>query len=275
MAEQIGYPCIIKPIHQRHWHEPAFRDAVGGNSKAILVRSETDLRRIIDRFPVVDGREMIQEYIPGPDTQHFDFHCYIDRSGTPKGWVVGHKLRTYPIHFGQGAYTRYVHEPRIAEVCLDALARIGYVGKANINLKRHSVTGKDYILEINPRFSVWSVFDSSCGVNLALQQYKDALGIPIEPLAPHGRPQRWLWFANDLKAMRDYRRSGELTIWLWLKSYIQEPGRIEYQVFAWDDPLSLPLSWLDNLHRKAIYLYLGLKRRLGWQTRKGADYSLQ
>lgn len=265
-AREIGFPCILKPVNQRYWHEEIIQAALGGTRKAVLLNSEEDLKRLLGRFPEITGREMVQEYVPGPDIQHYDFHSYIDHAGTVKGWVVGHKLRTYPIHFGQGAYTHYVDEPRIAQVCLTALERIGYTGKANINLKRHSVTGKDYILEINPRFSIWSVFDQRCGVNLAMQQYKDALGLPTEFLTPHGRPQRWLWLSHDLMALRDYRRAGELTYWRWFKSLFTERGPVEFQMFAWDDPLAAPLSVYSTVRRKAHYWGLAVRRRLHLPT---------
>jgi predicted ATP-grasp superfamily ATP-dependent carboligase len=238
----IGYPCIIKPISQRRWHSPEIFNAIGYR-KAILAKNQEELEHIMKLIPPIRGGEMVQQYIPGDDPNHYDFHAYIDRGGTLRGSIVGHKIRTYPIHFGQGCYTHYMEEPGVEETCMDTLTKIGYTGAANINVKRHAETGKDYILEINPRFSLWTIFDSLCGVNLPVQQYLDSIGEEVPILKPNGSPQRWLWFGSDFKAMKAYRKSGELTLLKWVKSFFNVPGKIEHHIFAWDDPLPLLCSW--------------------------------
>jgi D-aspartate ligase len=234
-AWQITFPLILKPIRQRIWHRPAYLDAIGYR-KAILIKNEDELKNIIGIIPPINGEIMVQQYIPGPDANHYDYHCYIDKNGVPRGGIVGHKIRTYPIHFGQGCYTHYIDEPKIEKMCLDTLNTIKYFGAANINTKRHNGTGQDYILEINPRFSLWTIFDSLCGVNLPLMQYLNALSMEIPDIKPSGEPQRWLWLGADLKAMLNYRKSGELTLFEWLKSFFRYKGHIEYHIFAWDDP---------------------------------------
>lgn len=241
-AERVGYPCILKPISQRRWHTPEIINAIG-LCKAMLINGPEELKGILKILPRVDGREMVQEYIPGDDQQHFDFHAYLDRMGNPRGALVGHKIRTYPIHFGQGCYTHYVEEPRVANTCLESLRKIGYTGAANINVKRHAETRVDYILEINPRFSLWTIIDSRCGVNLPLLLYYDAVGSYLPVMKPHGAPRRWLWFGSDIKAMNAYWACGELTPWQWLRSFFTQKGEIEFHVFSWDDPLPLVAYW--------------------------------
>jgi D-aspartate ligase len=261
-AREMGYPCVLKPVEQREWHRSEVLDAIGLH-KALLLTDESQLQRYLDVLRETGAYGMIQQYIPGDDQHHYDFHAYVDREGTVVGWVVGNKLRTFPVHFGQGCYTRFVEEPAVAHTCLEALQRLDYRGPVNINLKRHSGTGKDYILEINPRYSLWTIFDAACGVNLPLGNYLDAVGERVSPMKAHGMPVRWLWLGADFKAMRAYRRCGELTLLAWIKSFFSHPGRIEHHVFAWDDPFpALASVWYSCLgfsHR----LIRGLKRPLG------------
>lgn len=245
-AEKIGYPCIMKPIRQRLWHHPDIVRSLGYH-KALLINNPDEIKSILDSLPSVHGNEMIQEYIPGDDKQHYDFHAYIDKHGIPRGHLVGHKIRTYPIHCGTASYTHFVEEPGITEICLSALKRIGYTGAVNINLKRHADTGKYYILEMNPRFSVWTIFDWACSVNLPYLQYLDALGYELPCLKPSGRSQRWLWFGNDFRAMTQYRKTGELTLSQWLNSFFNYKGKIEFHIFSWDDPLPILASTLMKL----------------------------
>lgn len=234
-AEEVGYPCIIKPFRQRRWHTDEIIARLG-LTKAILVRDADHLRELLPLLPPIDGREMIQEYVPGPDSNHYDFHTYIAPDGRVRGTLVGHKLRTYPIHFGQGCYTRFVDKPEIADACLDTLHRLNYRGVANINVKCHAETGKPYILEINPRYSLWCVLDAACGVNLPLLQYADLTGQVMPDQRADGQPRRWLWVGNDIRAALGYRRCGELSVGQWVRSYFSERGRIVFHAFAIDDP---------------------------------------
>jgi predicted ATP-grasp superfamily ATP-dependent carboligase len=260
-AEKIGYPCIVKPIRQRLWHDPQITHLIGFH-KALLINSHDKLERLIEILPPIMGGEMIQEYIPGDDQLHFDFHTYIDKAGNPLGYIVGHKIRTHPIHFGMGSYTHFVEEPKVAETCLEVLRKIGYTGAANINIKRHKATGEDYILEINPRFSIWTIIDSVCGVNLPLLQYLEALEQDLPDVKPNGKPHRWLRFGADFRAMLEYRKIGELTIWEWLKSYFSIEGKIEFHIFSWDDPLPLIACWLISIKDGLNRIFSFLRRRL-------------
>ncbi|KPJ59510.1 MAG: hypothetical protein AMJ46_10865 [Latescibacteria bacterium DG_63] len=260
-ADEVGYPCVVKPISQRLWHTPEILSRIG-LKKALLARNPDDLATLLAQLPPVGGHELIQQYIPGEDSLHHDFHTYIDCSGRVRGSVVGHKLRTFPIHFGQGCYTRFVEEPAVERVCLDALKKLNYTGVANINTKRHAETGKDYILEINPRYSIWGILDSMCGVNLPLLQYCDAVGLDTPNRQPTGHPQRWLWFGADFKAMLRYRRVGELTLRQWVTSYVREKGRIEFHVFAPDDPLPLAAAGWNALLSFCGRAFSYLKRKI-------------
>ncbi len=265
-AEAVGYPCIMKPVRQRLWHKAEVLRSIGLH-KAILVANRAELKRILGLLPPLTGEAMIQQYIPGNDQQHFDFHSYIDQAGNPRGYLVGHKIRINPIHFGTGTYTHYVEEPDIARLCLQVMNKIGYTGVANINLKRHAVTGQDYILEINPRYSVWTIIDAACGVNLPLLHYCDAVGTDIPMMRPSGKPRRWLQFSADFESMLAYRRNGEWTFWEWLQSYFTFPGKIEFHLFAWDDPMPMFASWLIKMRVTVItaasYLKRGVKKL--WQ----------
>jgi len=260
-ARMNAFPLILKPIRQRIWHQPEYYNKLGYR-KAILIKNEKELENIIKMMPPIDGKIMIQQYIPGPDPNHYDFHCYIDKTGVTRGAVLGHKIRTYPIHFGQGCYTHYIDEPEIEKLCLETLQKIDYIGAANINVKRHSETGQVYILEINPRFSLWTIFDSLCGVNMPLLQYMDALDIEIPEVKPSGKPQRWLYFGTDLKAMIAYRKCGELTFLRWLKSFFNYRGHIEYHIFAWDDPAPLVYNFGIKFKDYFARLINFIKRRI-------------
>jgi hypothetical protein len=96
-----------------------------------------------------------------------------------------------------------------------------------------------------------------------LLQYYDALGLDVPDMKPSGNHQRWLWFGADFKAMMAYRKNGELTIWKWLKSYFTTPGKVEFHVFSWDDPMPLFASWAINLRKNVLRVFSFLKKTAG------------
>ena len=120
-ADDIGYPCVLKPVKQRRWHQAEILEAIGLR-KGILLKSKSELESLLDKLPPIEGGEMVQEFVPGGDDRIYEFHAYIDRGGRPTGAVLGQKIRTYPIHFGQSAYAYYVNEPKVIKLCLDTLA---------------------------------------------------------------------------------------------------------------------------------------------------------
>jgi hypothetical protein len=69
----------------------------------------------------------------------------------------------------------------------------------------------------------------------------------IPDIKPSGKPQRWLWLGADFKAMLNYRKCGELTLYGWLKSFFKYKGRIEYHIFAWDDPAPLVYNFIIKI----------------------------
>lgn len=260
-ASEIGLPCILKPIDQRRWHDDKIIKFMGIR-KALLINSIQELKNIFDEIPQIIGEVIIQQYIAGEDNRHYDFHAYLDNSGCARGTIIGQKIRTYPIHFGQGCYTHYVEKPEIRDLCLKTLKKIGYTGAANINLKQDVNTGKYYILEINPRFSLWTIFDSHCGVNLPLLQYQDAIGKDVQTVSSHGFPRRWLWVHTDIKAFIDYRKKGELSFPSWLRSYFNIKGKIEFHLFSKDDPLPLIAFWMINFRLLCCKIYNYIKKHL-------------
>lgn len=260
-AGNIGFPCVLKPVSQRLWHSAEVLKAIGLR-KAMLIPDAESLERVLNLLPPACGRDMIQQYIPGDDQQNYDCHMYIDRQGNLRGELLEHKLRTYPIHFGQGTYIHYSDDSRILRLCRETLKKIGYRGAADLNLKRDTKTGRVYLLEINPRFSLCTVIDTVCGVNLPLLQYLEGCGLPVPRLKAHGAPRRWLWFGSDVKAMRDYCRRRELTFGGWLHSFFSYSGKVEFHIFAWDDPLPLLVSCWQSVLNFIERGFRYLRRRL-------------
>ena len=151
------------------------------------------------------------------------------------GWFVGKKLRTYPKEAGVSTYLELCHEEEVARLGFEIVLRLGISGPLKIDIKKDEQTGKLYVLELNPRFSLWCYLGAASGVNLPEIAYAHLVGERLPDPQSYRTDVRWVSFGNDLRSfMRSYRPAGELTLFTWRSSF---SGEKIYDVFSWRDPL--------------------------------------
>lgn len=253
MLEDLQFPCILKPNAQTSWGTPEIFALVGRWRKAFRIDTREEFDQIYPRLRAIDPLFIVQEYISGGDDALFSLHAYAQKQGTVSGYFLGRKIRTNPIHFGRGSYARSWHDSEIAKVGIEALERIQYVGAAGMNLKRDPISGRTFILEINPRFSLWNHLAARSGVNLALANYNDLMDLPLPPLHQDVRERRWLYFYLDAQVRNDYFASGEWNWVSWLRSFLF----LRTTFFRWDWKDPMPLLG-------AIYGWVALRLELRW-----------
>lgn len=78
-----------------------------------------------------------------------------------------------PEKFGTGIVVQSVINDDITEFSEQLLKHIGYTGISEIEYKRNPITGKYYLIEINPRFWDQHQLSKSRGINLPLLAYND------------------------------------------------------------------------------------------------------
>lgn len=98
------------------------------------------------------------------------------------------------------------------------------------------------ILEVNTRPYAYIGFAATCGVDLVAMAYRDALSLPVEPVAEYRVGRYYFYPADDRVVGCWLIREGKLTAWSWARSWLGA-----YQpIFSWDDPLP---AW-DKLSKK-------------------------
>lgn len=248
LAGELQYPCVLKPARKEDWWHPEFQKVVGAYRKAIRCNTPEELLAYFRKVIQISKDLLVQEYVSGDDQHLYELHALFDRDSNAVSYVVGRKIRTYPIHFGMGCYTVTVFEPAIAELGLDALRKIRFQGLANMDLKKDDRTGEVKILEINPRSSLWCYLDAFSGNNLALKAYYLATGQQIGGHCNYTIGVRWLNFKNDFHAFLQYRKVGEWSFVDWLRSF---RGRTSYHIFSVHDPLPSVVSVFQFFARRA------------------------
>lgn len=248
--EYISLPCILKPNFHIGWFESRLILEEGGKPQKVLRANNFDeLNDRYNKMKQFTDDFIIQEYIPGGADSIYSFHAYFDRHSEALAYYVGRKIRTYPKDSGKSTYLELVKEPEVVRLGVDILNRLKFVGSAKIDFKKDVETNRFYVLEINPRFTLWNYLGAVCGVNLPYVAYLDLVGETCKPQKDYRTGIKWLSFGNDLRAfIRDYRRNGDLSWGRWLRSYGSQKI---YDTFSWRDPYPFVLLLLN--YSKALF----------------------
>jgi len=249
IADVLTYPAIAKPSLPTSWKHPELPREIR-TAKAIVLQSREELLQVCRAVLPWGLALILQEYVPGDDSAHYDVHAYIDRQGVARATFCGRKWRIQPPHVGCGCFVESQLEPELEALVIDILQRLDYRGIANLNFKRHSVSGEFKLLEINARVSQWTILTTRAGVNLPWMAYRDVCG-----LVPETAPLRrcGIWYVSgksDFRAVRHYVREG---VWTWggyLRSLLKRP--IVFQVLSLSDispALHLTGHWIAEKMR--------------------------
>ena len=180
-AEEIGFPCIFKPVESLAF-KTRFRRHV------LEIGSADELREV---YAKVDdcGTLMLQDIVPGGDEELYTLGSYLDAQSRPLAQFTGHKLRQHPPRFGHVSMAVSKWVPELAEAGLRLLHELGYHGVSQVEFKRDPRDGRYRLMEVNARHWMWHSLGTACGVNLSLAAYRDAIGEPYMSRPPGRRPQ--------------------------------------------------------------------------------------
>lgn len=229
IPESALQSSFLKPVHSQQFFArfgvKAFQ--IGGRSNAAV-----RLRECIDA-----GFEMmLQEYIPGPPSNHYFIDGFVDRGGVVRAMLARQRLRMSPPDFGNSTLmvTVPLTDTDDAATTLKTLfSDISYRGIFSAEFKRDQRDGVFNLIEVNARPWWYVEFAARCGVNVCKLAIADALGEPVETISDYAIGRRCVFPYYDLQAVRAERSAGRLGLFGWARSWIGP-----YQpVFRWSDPL--------------------------------------
>ncbi len=228
VAAEFEYPCALKP---RAAHE--FAAHYGIRKKVLLVNERAELEPALEATLALGVEMLVTEIIPGGDDQYFSYYSYLVEHGQPLFHLCKHKLRQWPPHFGLATYHRTVWDPRVAELGSRFFQGIGLRGLGNVEFKLDPRDGEYKIIECNHRLTAATELVRRAGIDMALIAYRRAVGLPSEPLTGFRTGVRMWHPIEDLRALRDYRVEGEMTVRGWLLSLLH---RQHFPLLSFEDP---------------------------------------
>lgn len=204
--------------------------------KGFSVSSADDALRKVQAAWARGIEMMIQEYLPGPPTNHYFIDGYRSKDGSVTQCLARQRLRMYPPDFGNS--TDMVTVPlESVQPALDTLHSLfdhtGFHGIFSAEFKLDERDGLFKILEVNCRPWWFIDYADRCGLSVCRAAYADALDLPIPDQQPYKIGKRGTYPVYDWEAFRNSDDRGVVgffaLIFNWFRSY--QP------VFAWSDPV--------------------------------------
>jgi len=245
LTGEIAFPWMVKPaeIH-------LIKQEMHGE-KGWVIRSKEELSRTLPKIPANSGTLLVQEIVPGPESNITLCCAYRDAQGNVRQMFSARKLRQYPPGFGSASLVQSNAEADSIAATKNLLDAVGYRGIAASEFKRHPETGELHIIEVNVRPSLWFSISEASGRPVVLDAYRDLAGLAPLPDIAQRNGVRWRYALKDIYSMLFYRRN---------RDFILPPAEIEASgakhsttsaVFARDD-WKPALAEIGFLLRKAV-----------------------
>ncbi|MGA8262920.1 MAG: hypothetical protein WB779_00600, partial [Ignavibacteriaceae bacterium] len=229
-GDEITYPAILKPtLRSPKWVEHT-------KKKAFKVESKSELIKYYEEYKEFGSGFLVQEWISGPDTNHFTCNLYFNRQSELLVTFVSKKIRQWPPETGQGSIGIEAQNDIVLNETINLFRNLNWRGLGYLDMKYDDRLGKYLIVEPNIlRPTGRSTTAEAGGVELIYTMYCDAVGLPL----PENRSQKygdakWVHLRRDFQAFLYLRKRGELTFKEWRNSL---KGKKNHSLFSFKDPL--------------------------------------
>jgi D-aspartate ligase len=243
---------FLKPVNSQH-----FRKRYG--VKAMHVRSSEEAARRRHDLQQAGYHPVLQEYVPGPASNHYFIDGFVDRSGQIRSLFARRRNRMFPTDFGDSSSMSSIPLKDVSaaiEATEHLLTQCRYRGIFSVEFKRDERDGRFRVIEVNVRAWAYIGFAAECGVNVALQAYQDALGFDAPAPTTHAVGKNTIFLPNDYFACRQLVREKRLSRYAWVQSWL----KASHVVFSWTDPLPGMVRLLAGT-RKKLRTMLGRSAR--------------
>lgn len=186
---ELTFPVVLKPFERTlGWQE------LSRQTKVYRLATRDDWARLpFDPFRAVD-RVVLQEWIPGRDSDVYFCLTYRDRGGTGLAARVGRKLLQWPVDTGTSALAVTCADDELHELTRRLLDTAGHVGFGSLEVRRSAADRRMLITEPTVgRPNMQTALTTAAGVNLPEVAYLDAVRRPPRaPLPATGRESIWI-----------------------------------------------------------------------------------
>jgi predicted ATP-grasp superfamily ATP-dependent carboligase len=245
LADAVAYPCLIKPalIHAVKRHMKG--------AKVYIARDAQEFRAVARMVEPWGGVWLVQELIPGPESNITCYFGYFAKDGSARQAVTARKLRQFPPGFGSASLVRSERLDETRELSERFLKGAGFRGIGGVEYKLDERDGKLKVIEVNPRPELWAGLSHHAGKRAVLEAFRDLSGGKPVPERAQIDGVAWRYFLKDLYSRLFYAVKGKGFV-LAAPSVAGKPiVRTVGPLLDWSDPLPV-FGELFNYAVKAV-----------------------
>ena len=184
-------PYICKPSNGVAYWEHPFE----GNEKVFTCPDRKNLEEVLDKVYAAGYPDtmIIQDFVPGDDSNMRVLTCYSDRNAQVKLMCLGHVLLEEHTPHGIGNHAVILTEVN-EEICQKVkafLEEMHYVGFSNFDIKYDTRDGKYKFFEINCRQGRSNYYVTGAGYNIAKLLVEDRVEGKALPFVLADNPSLW------------------------------------------------------------------------------------
>ncbi len=219
IEETLSFPVILKPfVRTSAWREAKL-------SKAYYLDTIDELKKLYGQINAIESRLMVQEWIPGGDSNVYYCLVYFNDQSDCLANFTGYKIRQWPVGTGTACSTAPVENSFVTERTVDILQQLKYSGFGSVEFKRHDLNGKYYLIEPTVgRVEQIGYVATINGVNLPLRCYNDLTGSDIKEEPPPLKNIHFIDEPADLASTLVHLRKRMMTLGDYFKNLKRRKG---------------------------------------------------
>lgn len=250
--KDMVFPAIVKPFTK----SPAWLGAK--LDKAYFVNEPGELISLYGKVSRIEARLLVQEWVPGPDSNVEYCLTYFDGHSRCLACFTGAKIRQWPVGTGSTASTKPIDNEQIREMTTKLFSSLDYKGFGSVEYKKHQACGRYYIMEPTVgRPNQQSYVATANGLNMPLIAYNSLTGLDIgQPYRASKEPVYYIDEWADIGSvlvhlMRGRNCLGEFISLLARKKAFRYFDRRDMRVFG-SSCLKLGAVGLRRLHNRIV-----------------------
>lgn len=228
----ISFPIVLKPNNSNstEYLNAKFK----GKKKVFIINNKKELENVIENINKSNYNDnlIIQEFVPGDDTNMRVINSYSDKNGKVKMIVMGKVLLEEYTPNELGNYSAIISDTNEKDLLINIknfLEKIKYTGFANFDFKYDEKEKKYKCFEINPRQGRSSYFVETCGISLSKlivsdlvnnEQTKAIIGAKKEILwlnVPFWVLKKYIFNKNLKTKIIEFKKSNKIVYTLFYK----------------------------------------------------------